>query len=441
VLAGAAKAGATYCGLNFRLGPAEYADIFENAAPRVIIAEQPLADMAREIAAGVAVIDLDDEGAEGYEALLSAASPRQPSTLHQVRGEDSFCIVYTSGTTGRPKGVHFDNRAVLQHATVAALEYELSPTARWLMAIPHNSSIQITLLPLLLLGGAIGFSDSRGFDPERFAGEVQMTAATHTFVVPTMLFRLLEADLGAKQLTPLETIGYGSSPIPPDRVHALVDRFGPRFIQLYGMAEIASIGTMLRKDDHARALAGEPAIFGSCGRPSYAVDVRVIDDDGRDCDRGEVIFGTPYTMLGYYRDPERTREALIDGWMYSGDIGQWDEHGYLSIVDRKKDLIIRGGFNVVPTEIENVLYRHPAVLEAAILGVPDDEWGEKVVAAVALRRGAELRDDELAAWCRDNGLPTIKVPERILVLDELPKNAVGKVAKRELRDRFTAEAT
>jgi acyl-CoA synthetase (AMP-forming)/AMP-acid ligase II len=206
------------------------------------------------------------------------------------------------------------------------------------------------------------------------------------------------------------------------------------------MAEIASIGTMLRKADHARGLAGETRLFSTAGRPSYAVDLRVIDDDGHDVERGEVIFGTPYTMLGYYRDPERTAEALIDGWMHSGDIGQWDDEGYLSIVDRKKDLIIRGGFNVVPTEIENVLYRHPAILEAAVLGIPDEEWGEAVVAAVALRPGTQVEIDELGAWCRQDGLPSIKVPEQVMVLDALPKNAVGKIAKRELRDRFTRAA-
>jgi acyl-CoA synthetase (AMP-forming)/AMP-acid ligase II len=206
------------------------------------------------------------------------------------------------------------------------------------------------------------------------------------------------------------------------------------------MAEVASIGTMLRKDDHRRAIAdGREQILSSCGRASYTMDVRVVDDAGADVppgERGEVIFGSPYTMLGYYRDPARTAESLIDGWMHSGDIGVRDEEGYIYIVDRKKDLIIRGGFNIVPSEIENVLYAHPTVLEAAVVGVPDPEWGEALVGAVSLKAGESTDADELRDWCRDRGLQSIKIPERIEVLDALPKNAVGKISKRELRDEL-----
>jgi acyl-CoA synthetase (AMP-forming)/AMP-acid ligase II len=306
------------------------------------------------------------------------------------------------------------------------------------MALPHNSSMHITMLPLLMMGGAIGFGDSRGFDPERFGAEIERLAATHTYLVPTMIFRLLEAGVDPARLESLRTIGYGAAPISPERVGEMVERYGPRFTQLYGMAEIASIGTMLRKDDHRRGLEGRTELFASCGRPSYEVDVRVVDPDGRDVatgERGEIIFGGPYTMKGYYRDEERTAEALIDGWMHSGDVGERDEEGYIFIVDRIKDLIIRGGFNIAPSEVENALYGHPAVLEAAVFGTPDAEWGEAVTAVVALKRGQAADAEALTAWCREAGLPSVKVPERIEFMDSLPKNAVGKIAKRELRDR------
>jgi acyl-CoA synthetase (AMP-forming)/AMP-acid ligase II len=436
VLGGCAKAGVTYCGLNFRLGEPEYDSILENARPRLLITEAEQRELAERLGERfkIPVIDVD----AGYEELLAAASSELPLVVHEVRPADDFCIVYTSGTTGRPKGVLFDVNAVMQHATVAALEYELSASSRWLMAIPHNSSLQITILPLLLVGGAIGFSDTRGFDPARFAAEVRLTRATHTFLVPTMLFRVLEAGLDGSSMPTLETIGYGSSPIPPDRVRDLVAAFGPIFIQLYGMAEIASIGTMLRKDDHARALAGEPQLLSSAGRASYAVDVRVVDDARRDVavgQRGEVIFAAAYVMKGYYRDDERTRESLIDGWMHSGDIAEMSADGFLFIVDRKKDLIIRGGFNILPSEVENALYRHPAILEAAVVGTPDPEWGEAVRAFVACKQGVSATSEELAAWCRSEGLPSIKIPESIEIMDSLPKNAVGKIAKRDLRDQ------
>lgn len=450
VLGGCAKAGAVYCGLNFRLGEDEYDAILENAQPRVLLAGAEHREMAERLAVrhGVTLVDLDAAadaaGVLAYEGLIAAAADTVPDTIHEVRAADDCCLVYTSGTTGRPKGVLFDVGAVIQHATVAVIEFELDAQSRWLVALPHNSSLQITLVPLLLVGGTVIFDEARGFDGGHFAAEVRRRGATHTYLVPTALFRLLGAGVTADDIPTLQTIGYGAAPIPPSRVRELVERFGPRFTQLYGMAEVASIGTMLRKDDHARALAGEAQIFGSCGRPSCVMDVRIVDGAGRDVptgERGEVIFGSPHTMKAYYRDQERTAEALRDGWMHSGDIGQFDEFGYLYIVDRKKDLIIRGGFNIVPSEIENVLYDHPAVLEAAVVGLPDAEWGEALAAGVALKDGAHTDEQELQAWCREHGLPSVKVPERVMFFEALPKTAVGKLAKREIRDELLHEMT
>lgn len=443
VLGGCAKAGVTYVGLNFRLKPREYADILDNAEPRVLITEPEYAELAARLAAerDLAVVLLDDDGPEGYEALLAAASPDQPSTMHEVRPSDDFAIVYTSGTTGRPKGVHFDVRSAVQHGTIVALEYDFGVDTRWLMALPHNSCVNITFVPILLMGGSVGFFEMRGFDPEVFAAEVRRHQATHTYLVPTMLFRLLEAGIQTQDIPTLRMIGYGAAPTPPERIRELVERFGPIFIQLYGMAEVASVGTMLRKDDHVKAMNGRPELLASAGRASWAMDVRVVDDAGHDVApgaRGEVVFGSPYTMLGYFRDPERTAEALVDGWMHSGDIGRFDEEGYLYIVDRKKDLIIAGGFNIVPSEIEAALYAHPAVLEASVFGVPDPEWGEAVAAAVSLKAGQEADADELRERCREHGLSSIMVPARIEVLETLPKNAVGKLDKRALRDLFVA---
>lgn len=438
-LGGCAKLGAVYIGLNFRLGQAEYDDIFENAEPSLVICGAEHRELGETLAlrAGIPLLDVDGPD---WEPLLAEGDDALPAEVHDVRPEDHFCLVYTSGTTGRPKGVLFDVRAVMQHAAVALLEFELDARSRWLMALPHNSSVQITLLPLLLCGGAVVFADSRGFDARRFAGDVRRHGATHTYLVPTMLFRLLEGGIAPQEIETLRTIGYGAAPIPPERVGELVARYGPRFTQLYGMAEVCSIGTMLRKDDHARAAAGEERLYASAGRASHLMDVRVVDADGSDVptgERGEVVFGSPYTMLGYNRDPERTGAALIDGWMHSGDVGVLDEEGYLFIVGRMKDLVIRGGFNVVPSEIENVLYAHPAVLEAAVFGVPDPEWGEAVVACCALKEGARVAPEELVAWCREQGLPSIKVPERIALLEALPKNAVGKIVKTDLRERMS----
>lgn len=436
VLAATAKAGGTYVGMNFRMAVAELAHVIGLTEPRVLITCAELRETAEQAAGGVPILDLDD----GWDELLAGASAAPPPTLHQVRPEDDFCIVTTSGTTGTPKGVWFDHARVLQHGTVACLEYEIGPSTRYLTAIPHNSSVNITLVPCLLVGGAIGFLDSRGFDPAHWAAEVARGRATHSYLVPTQLYRVLDqVPAASAQLSTLETLGYGAAPMSPDRVGDLVERFGPIFTQLYGMAEIASIGTMLRKSEHVEALRSAPHRLASAGQPSYAIDVRVVDAEGRDCtpgERGEVIFAAPYMMKGYYGEPERTAQTLVDGWVRSGDVGVWDGDGYLSIVDRTKDLIIRGGYNIAPTEIEAVLHRHPAVLEVGVIGVPDPEWGEAVLAVVALRPGAQVGADELLDFAGGSGLSSMKRPERVELVEALPKNAVGKIAKNELRERF-----
>jgi acyl-CoA synthetase (AMP-forming)/AMP-acid ligase II len=402
----------------------------------VLITESEFRELAAELATefDLAVLDVDDPSDAGYGSL-AAASTAPPDTLHRRAADDEFCIVYTSGTTGRPKGIVFDGRAVATHAMVAGVEYGMSARSRWLITIPHNSSVQITLAPTFFLGGAVGFLDARGFDPAAFAVEANRQAATHTYLVPTMLYRVLEAGLGKADLPSLEHVGYGAAPIAPDRVAEMVTRFVPIFSQLYGMAEVASIATMLRQDDHRRIAEGRVDLTASCGRPSYLVDVRVANDSGAHCapgERGEVLFHTPYTMREYHLDPERTAQTLVDGWVYSGDIGTFDEEGYLYIVDRKKDLIIRGGYNITPSEVEHVLHSHPAVLEAAVVGIPDPEWGESVLAAVALRAGATASAEEILAHVAAAGLARIKVPGRVVLFDALPKNAVGKIAKRDI---------
>ena len=435
VLLGVAKSGGVYVGLNFRLDQKDMRSIFANAEPRLLLTDASVDSAGRELAEemGVPVIDLDGEA---WENALAAASPSSIPTVHDVAHTDDFCIVYSSGTTGRPKGILFDHAAALQHATVACMEYGIRESSRYLLQIPHNSSVNITFVPCLMAGASLAFADSRGFDPELFVSAVESFGITHSFVVPTMLFRILEQIPDGTRLKTLETLGYGSAPIPPQRLRELVDRFGGIFNQLYGMAEVASIGTILRKEDHLEGLQSRPELLASCGQPSYALDVRIIDDQGHDVvagERGEIVFSGPHVMKGYYRDPVRTAESLRDGWVHSGDIARVDEDGYIYIVDRKKDLIIRGGLNIAPREVEETLLSHPAVLEAAVIGVPDEEWGESVLGIVALREGQHVDVEDLREWCRSAGLASIKVPARVEFVLALPRNAVGKVAKSDLR--------
>ncbi len=443
VIGGSAKSGCIYVGLNFRLGESELHQIFDNSEPSLLITDAEHLDQVEAIAAerAIPVMVLDSEE---WEKEISSMPDSVPVSLHEVRHDDDFCIVYTSGTTGRPKGVLFDHARAIQHSTVACLEYEITANTRYLIQIPHNSSVNITIVPCLTVGAALTFRDSRNFDPIGFSREVEELGVTHSFLVPTQLMRLLDRlprELD-HQLGGLVTLGYGSSPISPNRLRELIDRYGSIFNQLYGMAEIASIGTILRKSDHLNGLNDRPELLASCGQPSYAVQVRVVNELGDDVEigeRGEVIFAGPHVMKGYYRDVERTQEVLIDGWMHSGDIAEVSEDGFIFIVDRKKNLIIRGGLNIAPTEIENVLYRHDQILEATVIGVPDPEWGEAIIAIVALTQDASVTSEELRLHCRNSELTSIKIPERVEIWESLPKNAVGKIAKNVIRENFWGE--
>lgn len=442
VLVACAKVGAVYVGLNFRLDRRELGQVLDNAQPVLMIGcsafEELLTDVCTE--RSIAYLGSDNRGPGGYDALCAGASADAHPDRFSVGPEDNACIVYSSGTTGVPKGILFTHAAVLQHGMVTTLEYEIDKESRYLVQLPHNSSVNITLVPCLLRGAAIGMEDSRGFDPRRFAERVQRDSVTHTFLVPTMLYRLLDRVENDRQLDSLVVLGYGSSSIPADRVRQLVERFGPKFIQLYGMAEIASVGTLLSREDHARAVAGETELFASAGRASMGVAVRVVDpatgDDVAVGDRGEVLFGGPHVMSCYYRDELRTKESLVEGWMHSGDVGWFDGRGYLYIVDRIKDLIIRGGHNIAPKEVEEVIFNHPAVLEVAVVGLPDPEWGESLCATVVARDGKTVDAEELERWCRDQGLASIKIPSRFEVYPQLPKTLVGKFDKKAIIARI-----
>ena len=441
VLVGVAKAAMVYVGLNFRMTEAELVSVLDNAEPRMLVTEPEFEAMAQRLAArrGIPVLVLDAGGS--YEAALAGASAAFPPSAHTVFPQDHFAIVYTSGTTGLPKGILFDHAAALQHGTVACLEYEINDTARYLIQIPHNSCVNITIVPVLMAGAAVGFAESRGFSGPALCDTVERHRVTHTFLVPTMLATLLEQDPGdfPRRLSSITTLGYGSAPIPTERLRTLVARYGPIFIQLYGMAEIASIGTLLRKQDHVHALADKPQLLASCGQPSYATTVRLVGPDGADVpagEAGEIIFGGPHTMRGYFREPERTGKALIDGWLHSGDVGRVDAQGYYYIVDRIKDLIIRGGYNLAPSEVETVLYTHPAVLDAAVVGIPDEKWGEAVLAVVALKPGTAASADELLRLCRSSALSSIKQPQRVEIVDSMPRNTIGKIDKKAVRERY-----
>jgi acyl-CoA synthetase (AMP-forming)/AMP-acid ligase II len=443
---GSAKSGGVYVGMNFRLKRADLAGILDNCKPRLIVAGAEFMAQAQELGEeqSIPVLGLDDIGPDGYEALIASGSAENPPWLSEIDGDDDFLITYTSGTTGRPKGLLFTHQAMMHIGVVWALEYGYSAQSRLLLCLPHYGAPQTSLLPIHSVGGSVRFFDNRSFSGQTFCELVDRYRITETYLVPTQIYRILDhLETDPTDLPSMRIFGYGAAPIAPSRLEAIVKRLGPRFQQLYGMLEAGGLMTQLRVEDHERAAAGEPHLFASAGQASFLVAVRTVDAQGNDTpigEPGEVIFWSPYAMKEYNADPERTAETVRGGWVYSGDVGRYDEEGYLYIVDRIKDLIIRGGHNIAPREIEDRIHGHQLVDEVAVIGVPDVDWGETVVAVVVPRDGAAIVLEEIRAWCREGGLSSIMLPDRmVLRADPLPKNLIGKIDKRQVRE-FVAAA-
>ncbi|MBS0446911.1 MAG: long-chain-fatty-acid--CoA ligase [Proteobacteria bacterium] len=441
----AAKGGFVHVPVNFRSVPREIAYVIDHCGATVLLVEQEYA--ARLAEAGelptlrkVIVIEPGVPDSE-YERWLAEQDPGEPPV--DVTGDDHFFICYTSGATGTPKGVLHQQRQSVAHAPVVILGYEFAAESRVLLVYPHNSiaSINMFYVPAWLVGACVVLTDQRHFDAERWLELVERERITHTHLVPTMLFRVLECPrLKSTDTSSIVTIGYGSAPMPTERIERLQEVFGNVLIQGYGMTEVASIAAYLDKRDHLEGMQGDRARLNSCGRAAFGTELRVVDEQDRDVqpgEIGEIVFRGPQVMTGYWNDPEKTAETMAGGWMHSGDMATLDERGYLTIVDRKKDLIISGGANISSREVEEVIYWHPAVREASVVGKPDEEWGEVPHAFVSLHEGRTLEPDELVAFCRER-LSGYKCPRTIDILPDLPKNPLGKILKTELRARFWA---
>ena len=444
-VAAAAKGGFVHVPVNFRSVPREIAYVIDHCQAALLFVEKEYA--AKLADAGdlrslkkVIVIEPGDPDSE-YERWLSDQTPAEPQV--DVTGDDRFFICYTSGATGTPKGVLHQQRQSIAHAPVVTTGYEFSSESRLLLVYPHNSiaSINMFYVPAWLIGATVVLTDQRNFSAERWLELVEKERITHSHLVPTMLFRVLEHPrIRNTNTSSIVTIGYGSAPMPSERVERLHEVFGNVLIQGYGMTEVSSIAAYLDKNDHLEGMRGNRSLLNSCGRAAFGVELRVVDNEDRDAkpgEIGEIIFRGPQVMTGYWNDPEKTAESMRGGWLHSGDMATIDERGYLTIVDRKKDLIISGGANISSREVEEVIYWHPAVREASVVSKPDEEWGEVPHAFVSLHPGKSLTAAELVAFCRER-LSGYKCPRTIEIIDELPKNALGKILKTDLRSRFWA---
>ena len=354
--------------------------------------------------------------------------------------EEVRWIAYTGGTTGRPKGVEIPDRALLHQVQTTITSLGLPEVPRFLAVAPISHAGVLPIVPTLARGGTVVLQ--RSFDPQEWLATVAAERINWTFLVPTMLYALM--DRGRPEtvdLSSLETIMYGSSPMSAARLAEAHEVIGPVFLQAYGQTECVSFATTLRKDEHEPV--ANPRLLNSCGRAVLGMRVEILSDDDHPVgpgEVGEICVRGPGLMLGYHRMPDQTAEALRSGWLHTGDLALRDEGGFVYIVDRKKDMIVTGGFNVYSREIEDVIAQSPVVSAVAVIGVPDDKWGEAVKAVVVARPGATVDPQSLIELVkRRKGAH--QAPKSVDVVERLPLTSVGKIDKKLLREHYWAGLT
>src|SRR5690349_661241 len=350
----------------------------------------------------------------------------------------------TGGTTGRPKGVMLTGRNIETMSALTLLSYPFRPRPRYLALAPLTHAAGVLCFPVLTLGGEIVIMPKP--DLTEFLALAERHRITHTFLPPTLIYMLLDHhDLPSTDLTSLQCLWYGAAPMSANRLEEALTKIGPVMGQLFGQSEAPMMISTLAPAEHFRddgSLAAER--LSSAGRPTPLTTVAIMDDEGHllgSGERGEIVVRGSLVMAGYYKNPEATADAARHGWHHTGDIGYLDEDGYLFIVDRAKDMIITGGFNVYSAEVEQVLLAHPAVQDCAVVGLPDEKWGERVTAVVQPRPGQAVTPDEIRAFVKER-IGSVKAPKQVEIWPDLPRSKVGKILKTEVKNQLkgTAEA-
>ena len=375
-----------------------------------------------------------------YRDLLATHSREEPDI--QVEEDDPLAIIYTSGTTGVPRGALYTQRRFLDDTRTLVIIMGLQPRDKHIQIMPlFHIGGGTHFRAFFYIGGTTVIMPQRSFDPAATLQVIQDEKATDIDIVATHLVAMLALpDLDKYDLSSLKRMWYAASPMPVEVLKRGMKTWGPIFAQAYGETESGPAITDLPRQDHCvlDKPPEEQKILASAGRPSIGVHVRVVDDKENDVkpgEVGEIIVQSKHIMVEFWHKPDETRETLINGWLHTGDMGTYDEKGYVYIVDRKRDMIISGGENIYPREVEETIYQHPSVLEAAVIGIPDPYWVEKVHAVVTLKEGASLTEQELIDFCKQT-LARYKAPKSVEFVDALPKNPAGKILKRELREKY-----
>jgi len=438
------SAGMARVPLNMRNSAREHLFILDNSeAKAVMVGEEytgiigSILPEAKMVTHTICVTGTPPAPMLSYEELIAKASPQEPDV--EIRDEDVHRLSYTSGTTGQPKGVIQDNRAAmmtLYNVLIDGLDIQPSDVVALTSPVTHASGSMI--LPHFIRGAKVVILP--GFDPGQLLQTIEKERVTTLYLVPTTIVMLLnDPNLKKYDLSTIRTIRYGASPIAPEILKKAIAAFGNVFIQGYGLTEGSMPLTLLTKEDHILdGTEKKLKRLSSVGREVTVARVRIMGENGHFLppgEIGEIVAQSDQIMREYWKNPKATAEAFRGEWLHTKDMGYMDEDGYVFLVDRKDDMIVSGGFNVYPKEVEDVLYMHPAVLEAAVFGVPHEIWGETVKATISLKKGMTVTTEEIIEFCKKH-LAGYKKPTSVDFIEELPKNQNGKILRKDLKEPY-----
>lgn len=375
------------------------------------------------------------EGVHTFDELVKKGSSKPIDV--EPSPDDLLFLGYTGGTTGRPKGVMLNQYNMATNAISHTLELDIRDGEKLLLMTPLVHAAGVIFFGSVLMGSTCVVTP--GFNADEALELIEKEKITWLWVVPTMLYRMLDSPkIKEVDLSSIKTVVYGAAPMSAPRLREAMDAFGNVFIQIYGQVENPNLISTMNKDDHIYAAEEKEELLNSAGRPTLMCRVKIADREGKEMglnEPGVVLAKSPYSMNGYWELPEKTNETLIDGWVVTGDVGYLDDEGYLFLIDRDKDMIVSGGYNVYSTKVEQAVQEHPDVAMAAVIPVPDRDWGEAVKAIVVLREGAKVKPEELIEFAGDR-LAKYEKPKSVDIVDALPLTMLGKVNKRALREPY-----
>ncbi len=442
----AAKTGGIFCPYNNHLKQWEVKDIIVYSTPRFLFVDRDFSEMISSLKTELTSVETfiwlqkpDQSFMQDYEAIVAQGEIGEPEV--RVQEDDVQSIIFTAGTTGKPKGAMRTHRHLLSDAVASAIDLKVGYDEKVLITFPmYHVACEDNIVRHSFLPNTIYIKKEGGFNPEEVLEYISKERISRCQFVPTMIHSLIQVpNVGKYDLSSLKLILYAGSSMPVELLKKALTVFPCGFAQLYGQTESGPFTTVLRPEDHILdGTEKSVARLASSGKPALNYEIRIVDENDNDVPIGEVgeIIGRSEAMtIGYWQMPEATAEKLKNGWLHTGDLGRFDEEGYVYIVERKNDMIISGGVNIYPREIEEILYKHPAVSEVSVIGLPDEHWGEVVKAVIVLKKGATATEGEIIEFCGRH-LASFKKPKTVDFWEELPKSTTGKILKKDIREQY-----